>query len=137
MAGEWSDRDIALTLNRMRLRSGTGLTWTEVRVYAIRHRMGLPAYDPSSHESTRVSLDQASKLLGVSNTVVRRLIKDHVLAAVQVAPGAPWQIARAALDSADVLEAVRVRCQRQARSCAANRPDATIMIPGLYAGGAQ
>jgi hypothetical protein len=58
MAGQWSDRDVALTLNRLRLRSGTGLTWTEQRVYAVR------------------PLEQTSKILGVSNTVVRRLIND-------------------------------------------------------------
>ncbi len=137
MAGEWSDRDIALTLNRTGLRSGTGLTWTELRVYAIRHRMGLPAYAPSEHASTRVSLDQASKLLGVSNTVVRRLIKDRVLAAVQVAPGAPWEIARTALDSPEVLAAVRKVRDGSTRSRAAISNGSTPTIPGLFAGGAQ
>lgn len=138
MAGEWSDRDIALTLNRMGLRSGTGLTWTESRVHSVRHRMELPAYDPSKRdERARVSLDEACKLLGVSNTVVRRLIKDHVLAAMQVAPGAPWQIARCALDSPDVLAALRATHARAPRSRAARSDDSTPMIPGLCAGGAQ
>jgi excisionase family DNA binding protein len=138
MAGEWSDRDIALTLNRMGLRSGTGLTWTDSRVHSIRHRMGLPAYDPSRHdESTRVSLDEACKVLGVSNTVVRRLIKEHVLAAMQVAPGAPWQIARSALGSPDVLAALRATGARAPRSRAASSDDSTPMIPGLCEGGAQ
>jgi hypothetical protein len=95
MAGKWSDREIALTLNRMGLRSGTGLTWTEVRVFSVRHRMGLPAHDPSKQESSRVSLDEAAKILGVSNTVVRRLIKDNLL------PCRPSRSGRSVADPTD------------------------------------
>ena len=136
MAGEWTDRDVALTLNRIGLRSGTGLTWTELRVYATRHRMGLPAYDPK-HESTRVSLDQTSKMLGVSNTVVRRLIKDRVLAALQVAPGAPWQIPRSALGSPEVSAALAAVRAGARASCAGHSDGSTPVIPGLCPGGAQ
>jgi Helix-turn-helix domain len=131
MAGHWSDRNIALTLNRLRLRSGTGLTWTEQRVYAVRHRMGLPAYDPEKDDGTAVSLEQASKILGVSNTVVRRLMNDGILPAIQVSPGAPWQIQRASLDSPEVQDAAKGARPRPRASRAARSEQLTPRIPGL------
>jgi DNA invertase Pin-like site-specific DNA recombinase len=72
MAGQWCDREIALTLNRLRLRTGTGLTWTEGRVRAVRHRLKLPGYDASVAGTTTLSLAQAALHLGVSTTAVRR-----------------------------------------------------------------
>jgi hypothetical protein len=131
MAGDWSDRDIALTLNRMGLRSGTGLTWTELRVYAIRHRMGLPAFDPSKIDESRVSLDQASKILGVSSTVVRRLMREGILPAVQVTAGAPWQIQRASLDAPEVRDAIGERKPRVISSCTTDADNTNQTIPGL------
>lgn len=131
MAGDWCDRDIALTLNRLGLRSGTGLTWTEQRVYAIRHRMGLPAHDPSKGDATRVSLDEASRVLGVSTSVVRRLMRDGILPAIQVTAGAPWQIERAALDAPDVREAATDRRGRAAASRARTSGDTNPTIPGI------
>jgi hypothetical protein len=36
MAAQYSDAEIALTLNRLRLKTGTGNTWNEVRVRSLR-----------------------------------------------------------------------------------------------------
>lgn len=131
MAGHWSDRDVALTLNRLGLRTGTRLTWTEQRVYAIRHRLGLPAHDPQKNVGTAVSLEQASKILGVSNTVVRRLINNGILPAIQVAPGAPWLIQRASLESGEVQQAVNGATLRSRTSRVAAFDPSTPKIPGL------
>src|SRR5205085_487759 len=44
MATRWSDEDIAATLNRMRLPTGQGKTWTANRVSFLRRVRGIPAY---------------------------------------------------------------------------------------------
>jgi len=131
MAGNWSDRDIALTLNRMRLRTGTGLTWTAGRVCAVRHRLDLPAHDATKTDSTFLSLDDVARLLGVSTTAVKRLIQEKILPATQVSPGAPWQVRRDALDAEEVVKAVQITKTRTRRSRTANRQNGTPMIPGL------
>ena len=47
MAGKFRDEHIAATLNRLRLRTGSDNTWNENRVYSVRHRLDLPAFDPT------------------------------------------------------------------------------------------
>jgi excisionase family DNA binding protein len=136
MAGAWSDRDIALTLNRLRLRTGTRQTWTQSRVRSVRHRMKLPAYDPNQAERTSLSLDQAAAYLGVSTTTVRRLIHEKVIPAIQVVPGAPWQLRRDTLDAPQVRKALDAPRRRFARSRTTTPNDRTPMIPGLNGGGA-
>ena len=46
LAGHWPDRELAVSLNRMRCKTGDGETWTTVRVQEMRERLGLPDYDP-------------------------------------------------------------------------------------------
>lgn len=131
MAGKWPDQQIALTLNRLKIRTGSGLTWTEGRIRAIRHQHKLPAYDPSNAIDDTLSLQQAAQLLCVSTTVVRRLIESRALAAIQVAPGAPWQILREDLEREEVrkeIEAVKSGlCRSRTRRSDIKNP----MIPGL------
>jgi len=110
---------------------GTGLTWNEVRVRSIRHRMALPAFDPASHERTWLSLDQAATYLGVSTTAVRSLIKRKVLAATQVSPGAPWQLPREAVASPEVASALATQAGRSRGSRTPASDDRNPMIPGL------
>jgi DNA invertase Pin-like site-specific DNA recombinase len=45
MAGQFADEQIASTLNRLRLRTGADNPWNENRVYSVRHRLQLPAFD--------------------------------------------------------------------------------------------
>jgi hypothetical protein len=45
MATRWSDEDIAATLNRMRLPTGQGKTWTANRVSSLRRVRGIHAID--------------------------------------------------------------------------------------------
>jgi excisionase family DNA binding protein len=131
MAGTWSDRDVALTLNRLGLRTGTGQTWTHTRVCSVRHRMELPAYNSASAERTSVTLEQAAAYLGVSTTSVRRLIQQKVVAAIQVIPGAPFQIRREDLESPDVVRALEAPERRSRRSRTVGGEDGTLKIPGL------
>ena len=48
LAGHWPDRELAMSLNRMRCKTGSGETWTTVRVREMRERLGLAEYDPEN-----------------------------------------------------------------------------------------
>ena len=92
MATRWSDQDIAASLNRMRMPTGQGKTWTAHRVSSLRRVHGIRAYRSAEKNGEWLTMTEAAKLLGVSNHAIRRLIKDGILAAEQVVPGAPYQI---------------------------------------------
>jgi excisionase family DNA binding protein len=130
MAGRWPDEQIAATLNRLRLRTGVGNTWNEVRVRSIRQRLGLPAHDSAMTPAT-LTLEQAAQRLGVSAMVVRRLIERKRLPATHVAPSAPWEIPVTAVDSPSIQRAAqRARDGgRGVRQSAADR--ATLKLPGI------
>jgi DNA invertase Pin-like site-specific DNA recombinase len=106
MAGKFPDEQIAATLNRLGFSTGAGKTWNEQRVYSARHYNELPAYNPNQTNQDILTMEEAAQRLGVSTTTVRRLIEQKKLAATQVVPCAPWQIAIAALDAAAVRTAV-------------------------------
>jgi hypothetical protein len=74
---------------------------------------------------------QAAQQLGVSTTVVRRLIDDKVLPATQVMPSAPWAIDTRSITSSEVMRAAKkrkVRDSRQQRS----ESDGTLKLLGIY-----
>ena len=75
MAGQFSDEQIASTLNRLGMRTGAGNGWSEVKVRALRHYHQLPAYDASRVTADSLTLEQAAGRLGVSVTAVRHLIQ--------------------------------------------------------------
>jgi excisionase family DNA binding protein len=106
MAGNYTDEQIAATLNRLGLQTGKGHTWSEQRVYSARRYQHLPTYDPQGSTGL-LTLEQAAKHLGVSATSVRRMIKQKKLQADQVVPCAPWKIPVAALDSEAIRQAVK------------------------------
>jgi len=112
MATTCPDEQIAVTLNRLGLRTGPGNTWNEGRVRSARDHHGIPACDLSQPRE-HLTLDQAARRLGVSPTTVRRLITTKQLPARQVVPYAPWQISPDALTSDVVRRAVTVIKQRE------------------------
>jgi hypothetical protein len=133
MAGRWPDEQIAATLNRLRLRTGTGNNWNEQRVYQLRRRLGLlhlPAPDRTA-TPTILTLDQAAEHLGVSARVVRKMIERRQLSATQAAPSAPWEIPVAAVQAEAIRRlatAANARGQRRRRQAADAR---TLKLPGL------
>jgi len=132
MAERWSNAEIAATLNRIGLRTGTGLSWNDVRVKTLRVRMGLASDSSSEHRAaTTVTLSEAVEQLGVCNTTVLRLIQDGLIAATQVMPHAPYEISRAALETPEVRAAVaRAREHgKSARKWARDRR--TLKLPGV------
>jgi len=67
------DTVITAALNRAGYKTGAGNTWTESRVRSLRSYRRIPAHDPA--EGTWVTMTQAADKLGVSVTVVKRLLR--------------------------------------------------------------
>ena len=106
MASRWSDEDIAATLNRMRLPTGQGKTWTAHRVGSIRRVRDIHAYRSAEKDGEWLTLTEAAQACGVTSHRIRRLIKAGVLPAEQVVPGAPHQIRASDLQTEQVVRAM-------------------------------
>jgi excisionase family DNA binding protein len=113
MAGRWSDEHIAASLNRMRIPTGQGKTWTAKRVSSVRRVRNIHAYLSAEKGGEWLTMSEAAKTLGVTNHTIRRLIKTNILPAIQVVPGAPYQIRASDLE-ADI---VRATIARKGRPC--------------------
>ena len=106
MATRWSDEDIAASLNRMGMPTGQGKTWTAHRVSSVRRVNGIHAYRSAEKTGEWLTMSEAASKLGVTNHKIRRLIKDRILAAEQVVPGAPFQIRAGELEDVRVIAAL-------------------------------
>ena len=106
MAGRWSDEHIAASLNRMGIPTGQGKTWTAKRVSSVRRVRNIHAYLSADKNGAWLTMSEAAKTLGVTNHTIRRLIKASILPAVQIMPGAPFQIRRSDLSTDAVKTAV-------------------------------
>ncbi|MGH9353632.1 MAG: recombinase family protein, partial [Terriglobia bacterium] len=112
MAGQYRDDQIAVTLNRLGLRTGVGNSWDKARIRDLRNKLHLTAFDPAQPGPAVLSLQQAAAQLGTCRTLVRRLIKAKILPASQVVPYAPWQIPEEAVQSQAVIDAVKAMSGR-------------------------
>jgi hypothetical protein len=122
MAGKFPDDQIAATLNRLNFRTGTGNTWTEGRIRSLRSYHDWPTYDAKTASRQVRTLEEASERLGVSHKIVRRLIDAGKISAVQVVPWAPWEISVEAIESEEVVEAVRNIKRRASVTSSASEP---------------
>ena len=105
MAGKFSDRQIAATMNRLRLRTGVGNAWNEMRVRSARSYYQLPAFHQDDQAKAKeVTVKIAAQRLNVSEWIVRRMIEEKILPARQVIVCAPWQIPVEALDSEGIRQ---------------------------------
>jgi excisionase family DNA binding protein len=125
MASRWSDEDIAATLNRMRMPTGQGKTWTAHRVSSIRRVRGIHAYRSAEKTGEWLTLTEAAQLCGVTSHRIRRLIQAGVLPAEQVVPGAPHQIRASDLQSEEVVKAMG----RKGRPCHLDAENQLPMFP--------
>jgi len=131
LGGQWPDREVAVTLNRMRCKPSDGNAWTTVRVRELRERLGILPFDPASRNVATISAERAAARLGICVGSVHKLIREGILPATQLMFSAPWQIPAAALDT----EAVKIG----AREIAARRPkfykrfqeDKSLKLPGF------
>lgn len=105
MAGRFPDEQIAATLNRLGMKTGSGNNWVELRVRTARCYHELPSYDPTLRQNI-LTLEEASESLGVSHKIVRRLIDSKVITATQVVRWAPWEIPAESIQSEQVRREV-------------------------------
>jgi excisionase family DNA binding protein len=125
MASRWSDEDIAASLNRMGMPTGQGKTWTAHRVSSVRRVNGIHAFRSADKDGQWLTMSEAAAKLGVTNHRIRRLIKDRVLAAEQVVPGAPYQIRASDLQDERIIAAIG----RTGRPCRINLENQIPMFP--------
>jgi len=125
MATRWSDEDIAASLNRMGMPTGQGKTWTAHRVSSVRRVNGIHAYRSAEKDGEWLTMSEAATTLGVTHHRIRRLIKDGILPAEQVVPGAPYQIRTDDLQQERVAAAIE-RTGHPCRSMLANQ---LLMFP--------
>ena len=125
MACKWSDTAIAACLNRMGMRTGQGKTWNAKRVSSIRRVNCIHGYLSADRDGPYRTMTEAAKELGVTNHVIRRLIKDGILPANRLVEGAPYQIRAEDLHSARIQAAIK----RKERPCRSNSTDQLPMFP--------
>ena len=112
MAGQYPDDQIAVTLNRLGLRTGKDNSWDKFRIRDLRNKMHIAGYDPTRPGPTMLSLEQAAAQLGTCRTLVKRLIHAKILPGSQAVPCAPWQIPEDAIQSQSVIDAVKKMQER-------------------------
>jgi DNA invertase Pin-like site-specific DNA recombinase len=98
------DKAIAAILNRLGYKTGQEKSWKASRVAGLR---GYHNIEPFQKQEGWVTQEQAAEELKVSNTVIKRLIREGVLPATQVVACAPWVIKREDLDLSAVQARVR------------------------------
>ena len=128
----WSDEAIAACLNRMGMSTGQGRTWCAERGSSIRRVNDIHGCLSADKDGPWRTMSEAAKELGVTNHVIRKLIKDGILPADQVVDGAPYQIKAEDLRS----EQVKQTLARKGRSCRAAPDNQLSMFTGTYEGGA-
>ena len=116
IGGHWPDRDLAVTMNRMRCKANDGKTWTVVRVRELRERLGISAFDATIVRAETVTVDEAAHRLNICVGSVKRLIREGVLPATQLMRSAPWQIPVSALATEGVKIGVRNVIERRPRN---------------------
>jgi hypothetical protein len=98
------DKTIAAILNRLGYKTGQEKTWNASRVAGLR---GYHKIAPFQKQDDWVTQEEAARELQVSDTVVKRLIRQRILPARQVVKYAPWIIAKTDLLLSAVQEQVK------------------------------
>ena len=131
LAGHWPDKELAVSLNRMRCKTGDGETWTTVRVREMRERLGLPEYDSEKSSGTMISLGKAAQRLGICIGSAKTLALKGVLPATQHMPGAQWLVPVDALTSESVRIGVQKIIDRRPQHYEGYQYDKVIRLPGI------
>lgn len=131
LAGHWPDRELAVSLNRMRCKTGDGETWTTVRVREMRERLGLAEYNPDDAGAPMVSLAKAAERLGICVGSAKSLALKGILPASQAMKGAQWLVPAEALTSEAVLLGVQRVVERRPKINEDYQYDNLIRLPGI------
>ena len=131
LGGQWPDREVATTMNRMRCKPPDGKAWTTVRVREMRERLGVAPFDPASRSMETISAEQTAARLGICVGSVQKLIRKGILPATQLMFSAPWQIPAAALESEAVRKGAREIANRRPRFYKRFQEDKSLKLPGF------
>jgi hypothetical protein len=131
LGGQWPDRELAVTMNRMRCKSADGQTWTTVRVRELRERLGIAPFNPDAPRRLTISVDETAQRLGICVGSVHRLIRSGALPATQLMSSAPWQVPVEALDSEAVRIGVLDIIDRRPRNIVDSPDELTLSLPGF------
>jgi hypothetical protein len=131
LEGRWPDRQLAVTMSRMRCKSADGQSWTTVRVGELRERLRIAPFDPATAGAETISVDETARRLQICVGSVLRLIREGVPSATQLMPSASWQVPVAALDSEAVKIGVREVIERRPRNFRVLQDNKTLTLPGL------
>jgi hypothetical protein len=131
LGGHWPDKDLAVTMNRMRCKSADGQSWTTVRVRALRERLGIAGFDPTIPRPKTISVDETAHRLSICVGSVLRLIKTGILPAQQLMPSAPWQVPLDALESEQVKLGVQDVIARRPLKLLVYHQNKTLKLPGF------
>jgi DNA invertase Pin-like site-specific DNA recombinase len=131
LGGRWPDRQLAVTMNRMRCKSVDGKSWTAVRVRELRERLGIAAFDPDPHRCETISVDETARRLKICVGSVHRLIREGILPATHAMHSAPWEVPVAALATEAVKIGVRNVVARRPNNFAVLQDVKTLKLPGI------
>src|SRR3954471_16158759 len=131
LGGQWSDRDLAVTMNRMRCKTTDGETWTTVRVRHLRERLGVAGFDPDEAAAGTISVDATAHRLGICVSSVHRLIREGVLPATQLMPSAPWQVSVSAFDTEVLKIGLQAIIARRPIQALQKTEEAILRLPGF------
>lgn len=131
LGGQWPDREVAATLNRMRCKPSDGKAWTTVRVRELRERLGIAPFDPTAEHVETISADLAARRLGICIGSVQKLIRMGVLPAAQLMQSATWQIPASALETEPVKAGVREIVKRRPKYYPQFQEDKSLKLPGF------
>jgi hypothetical protein len=131
LGGQWPDREVAVTMNRMRCKPGDGQAWTTVRVSELRERLGIAPFDPTLPRAETISAEEVATRLGICVRSVHKLIRRGVLPATQLMHSAPWQIPVAALETEAVNIGIRQVIHRRPKFYRRFQQDKTLKLPGF------
>jgi hypothetical protein len=126
MVGRWHDDAIAMQLNLLGWRTGTGNHWTRMRVRELRSRLNLPACDPT--QPAWLTAKGAARHLGISPAYAGLLLKRGIIPGTQAVPGSMWWVDPAVLDSKELRDTLRALSER--RRVKRDHDDRTLRIPG-------
>lgn len=102
LAKRYGDDEIARVLTKLKRRTATGKRWNQSRVKSTRVRYAIQGQSRTKPNHETLTLAQAAKYHGVSDTTIRRLVQAGILINNQTIPWAPWEIQRSGLDSEPV-----------------------------------
>ncbi len=102
MAVRYGDDEIARVLTKLKRRTATGKRWNALRVQSVRQHHGIAGQRRSTPDPEILTLAQAARHGGVSDTTIRHLVDADLLERNQVAPWAPWEIRRSDLDAEQI-----------------------------------